>query len=122
MEFFDDAINKTKEVFDAVSQKTSEVITTEKQKFDIASLKSKREKDYAALGKVYYNSVAYDENASDEVKEIVEAIKVKNAEIERLSGEVQKAKNKIVCPVCGAGIDKNSVFCNICGAKLNGEE
>lgn len=122
MEFFDDAINKTKEVFETVSQKTGEVIATEKQKFDIASLKTKREKDYTALGKVYYKIISEDENAPDAAKTIVEAIKAKDAEIERISAEIQKAKNKKVCPSCGAFIDKNSVFCNICGAKLGGGE
>ena len=121
MEFFDDALSKTKEVFETVSQKTGEVITAEKQKFDIASLKTKREKDYAALGKLYYKTVCDDEAAPEEVKTVIEAIKAKTAEIERLYGEVQKAKNKTVCPACGAAIDKNSVFCNICGAKLSGE-
>ena len=122
MEFFDDAISKTKEVFETVSQKTGEVITTEKQKFDIASLKSKREKDYAALGKLYYKTVSGDDNAPEDAKVIIEAIKAKTAEIERLNYEVQKAKNKKICPACGAAIDKNSVFCNICGAKMGGEE
>ena len=54
MGFFEDAISKTKEVFDVVCQKTGEIVTTEKQKISIASLKSKREKDYAALGKIYF--------------------------------------------------------------------
>ncbi|MBO4431996.1 MAG: zinc-ribbon domain-containing protein [Clostridia bacterium] len=122
MEFFDDAISKTKEVFETVSQKTGEVITTEKQKFDIASLKSKREKDFAALGKLYYKALSDDDNAPEDAKVIIEAIKAKNAEIERLFNEIQKTKNKKTCPACGASIDNNSVFCNICGAKLGGEE
>lgn len=122
MDFFDDAINKTKEVFETVSQKTGEVIATEKQKFDIASLKSKREKDYTALGKVYYKMICGGGEAPDEARAIVEAIKAKDAEIERLSGEIQKTKNKKACPACGAFIDKNSVFCSVCGAKLGGEE
>ena len=121
MEFFDDAINKTKEVFEAVSQKTGEVIATEKQKFDIASLKAKREKDYTALGKIYYKMISDGVDAPDGAKAIAESIKAKDTEIERISAEIQKAKNKKVCPVCGAYIDKSSVFCNVCGAKLGGE-
>lgn len=122
MDFFDDALSKTKEVFETVSQKTGEVITTEKQKFGVASLKSKREKDYTALGKFYYKIIKDDEGAPDEAKAIVEAIKTKNAEIERLNAEIQNAKNKRICTACGAAVEKNSVFCNICGAKLGSEE
>lgn len=123
MDFFDDAVNKTKEVFETVSKKTSEVIATEKQKFDLSSLKSKREKDFTALGKVYFEMIKDDENAPDNIKETVENIKAKSAEIERLTAEIQNAKNKRVCPACGAYIDKNSVYCNFCGIKFNdGEE
>ncbi|MBR5923381.1 MAG: zinc-ribbon domain-containing protein [Clostridia bacterium] len=122
MEFFDGAVNKTKEVFETVSMKTSEVIATEKQKFEMSSLKAKREKDFTALGKIYFDIVKDDENASETVKVKVEDIKAKSAEIERLSKEIQSAKNKLICKNCGAGIAKNSVFCNICGAKVGEEE
>ena len=122
MEFFDGAVNKTKEVFETVSMKTSEVIATEKQKFEMSSLKAKREKDFTALGKIYFDIVKDDENASETVKVKVEDIKAKSAEIERLAKEIQNAKNKLICKNCGAGIAKNSVFCNICGAKVGEEE
>ena len=122
MEFFDDAVSKTKEVFETVSKKTSEVFATEKQKFDMASVKTKREKDYTALGKIYFEMIKDDENATDEVKAIVENIKAKTDEIDRLATEIQNAKNKRVCENCGASIDKASLYCNICGTKLSGEE
>ena len=122
MEFFDDAVSKTKEVFETVSKKTSEVITTEKQRFDMASLKSKREKDYTALGKIYFEAVKDDDAASEEVKALMENIKAKTDEIERLAAEIQTAKNKKICDSCGANIDRNSVYCNICGAKQQGSE
>lgn len=122
MEFFDDAVNKTKEVFETVSKKTGEVIATEKQRFDMASLKTKREKDFTALGKVYFEFVKDDEGAPEGVKELVGKIKEKTAEIERLSEEIQNARNRRICPKCGAYIDKKSVYCNICGERLDGEE
>ncbi len=122
MEFFDDAVNKTKEVFETVSKKTSEVIATEKQRFDMTSLKNKREKDFTALGKIYYEFVKDDDGAVEAVKELVSSIKEKSDEIDRLASLIQGAKNKVVCPNCGAGVEKNSIYCNICGAKLGGEE
>ena len=121
MEFFDDAVNKTKEVFQTVSKKTGEVITTEKQKFDMASLKAKCEKDYTALGKIYFEFVKDDEGAPEGVKELVAAIMEKNLEIDRLAAEIQNSKNRRICSNCGANIDKNSIYCNICGAKQDGE-
>ena len=122
MEFFDDAVNKTKEVFETVSKKTGEVIAIEKQKFDMASIKNKREKDYTALGKIYFEFVKDDEGAPEAVKELINNIKEKSAEIDRLAAEVQSAKNRRICPKCGAAIDKNSIYCSACGEKLSFED
>ena len=122
MEFFDEAVNKTKEVFETVSKRTGEVITTEKQRFEMNSLKTKREKDFTALGKIYFELVKDDENAPEEVKQAVEDIRVKSAEIERLAAVIQGAKNKRICKYCGANIAKKSIYCNICGAKVEDDD
>ncbi len=119
MGFLDDAINKTKEVFDVAYKKTDEVVTTEKQKFNIASLKSKREKDYADLGRIYYDLIKDSENLDDEIRKIVDAISEKNDEIARLNEYVQTVKNKRICPNCDAIIDIKSSYCNNCGVKLD---
>ena len=88
----------------------------------MASLKTKREKDYTALGKIYYEFVKDNEDVPEGVKELVDSIKEKSLEIDRLASEIQGAKNRRVCKICGANIDKNSIYCNICGAKLDIEE
>ncbi|MBQ8267590.1 MAG: hypothetical protein IJZ21_04315, partial [Clostridia bacterium] len=119
MGFLDDAINKTKEVFDVACKKTDEVVTIEKQKFNIASLKSKREKDYADLGKIYYELVKDSTDLNDEIRNLVDAIREKDEEIARLNEDIQSIKNKRVCPECNANIDVNSSYCNSCGTKLD---
>lgn len=119
MGFLDDAITKTKEVFDVACKKTDEVVTTQKQKFSIASLESKREKDYADLGKIYFELVKKDTELSDETRNLVDAIIEKNEEIARLNEDIQNIKNKRICPKCNANIDMNSSYCNSCGEKLD---
>ena len=119
MGFLDDAINKTNEVFDVACKKTDEVVTIEKQKFNIASLKSKREKDYADLGKIYYELVKDSTDLNDEIRNLVDAIREKDEEIARLNEDIQSIKNKRVCPECNANIDVNSSYCNSCGTKLD---
>ncbi len=119
MGFLDDAINKTKEVFDIACKKTDEVVTVEKQKFNIASLKSKREKDYADLGRIYFELVKDSTDLTDEVRNLVDAIAEKNEEIARLNEDIQSIKNKRVCPNCNANINVNSSYCNNCGTKLD---
>ncbi len=118
MGFLDDAINKTKEVFDVACQKTGEVVSVEKLKFNVASLKSKREKDYTDLGKIYFELVKDNTDLDDNTRNLVDAIREKNEEIVRLNIDIQNAKNKVYCPSCGAGVAENSSYCNSCGAKL----
>ena len=94
MGFLDDAIIKTKEVLDVACKKTDEIVTVEKQKFNIASLKSKREKVFANLGKIYFEKIKENpEDQSEEVCSLVDDICNKNDEIARLNDEIDKIKN-----------------------------
>lgn len=118
MDFFDDVVNKAKEAIDVASKKTGEVVNTQKQKFDIASLENKRAKDFAVLGEIYYNKIKDGEAQDENISELVLSIKEKSEKIEKLKAEVNSAKNKRICPKCGAAIDQTSNYCNACGEKL----
>lgn len=119
MGFLEDAVGKTKEVFDIACKKTDEILTIEKQKFTLASLKSKREKDFAALGKIYFELVKDDENADEDVLNIVDDIATKSDEIDKLEAEIRYMKYQRICTECGASVDAKSTYCNNCGAKLD---
>ena len=118
MDFFDDVLNKAKEAIDVASKKTGEVVNTQKQKFDIASLENKRAKDFAVLGEIYYNKIKDGEAQDENISELVLSIKEKSEKIEKLKAEVNSAKNKRICPKCGAAIEQTSNYCNACGEKL----
>ena len=118
MDFFDNAVNKAKEVFDVAYKKTNEVVSAQKQKFDVASVENKRAKDFEALGMLYFDIIKDSDIENSEVKNIVEEIKAKNEKIKALREEINNTKNKRICPSCNASISKESVFCNVCGAKL----
>ena len=119
MDFLDNAIDKAREIFDVASKKTTEVVTTQKQKFDVSSIENKRSKDFQKLGEIYYEQIKDTEIENEEIKILVEEIAIKNQKIDELNEEINNAKNKRICPVCSASIDKNSVFCSFCGAKLD---
>ena len=119
MGYLEDAISKTKEVFDVACQRTGEFVVTEKQKFNVASLKSKREKDFAKLGKIYYELILEGMETDEETQILVEEIIQKNEEIDRINEEIQNIKNKRICPNCSANIDAKSSYCNICGIKID---
>lgn len=121
MDFFDNAVNKAKEVFDVAYKKTNEVVNTQKQKFDVSSEENKRAKLYERLGEIYFESLKDAENLEGEIKDLTDEIKEKNEKIKALKEEIYNAKNKRICPNCSANIESNSVFCNKCGAKLEFE-
>lgn len=118
MDFLDDMLSKAKDAIDVASKKTGEVVNTQKQKFDIASLESKRSKDFAVLGEIYYNKIKDGECDDENISELVLAIKEKSDKIDKLKAEINSAKNKRICPKCGAAIDQISNYCNACGEKL----
>ena len=122
MDFFDDAVSKDKEVFGVAKKKTEDVVTTQKQKFDIASMENKLEKDYSALGKLYFKIVENEEIEDENVKSIVEMIKEKNQKITEIKEEMSANKNKKICPKCLAEIDVGAVFCSACGERINIDE
>lgn len=118
MDFFDDMLSKAKDAIDVASKKTGEVVNTQKQKFDIAALESKRAKDFAVLGEIYYNKIKDGEASDENISELVLSIKEKSDKIDKLKAEINNAKNKRICPKCGAAIDQISNYCNACGEKL----
>ncbi len=118
MDFLDDAVTKAKEVIDVVSQKTGEVVGVGKQKLDIATLESKRKKDFELLGMLYFEKVKDETVEDDSIGRLIVSITEKNEKIDRLKAEVNSAKNKRTCPHCGALIEKDSIYCSICGEKL----
>ena len=117
-DFFDNAFDKAKNAFEVAYKKTGEVLSAEKIKFGISSLKTKREKLYAKLGKNYFDSLTETASLSDENKALYDEIVEINTKIEDLSNELNFVKSNRLCPNCGAVIDENAVFCSKCGAKI----
>lgn len=122
MDFFDNAVVKAKEAFDIAYKKTNEVVNTSKQKFDIATLQNKRQKDFEALGEIYYNLIKDSEIEDSKIQIIVAAINEKNEKITAINEEINATKHRRICPVCSAVISEEAVYCSVCGAKLTIDE
>lgn len=94
MEFFDNALNKAKDVFDVACHKTDEIVTIQKQKFSIATLKRKRSADLEKLGIIYFKLICNEEIEDEETLGLVEEIKDKTVKIKDLRAEMQAVKEK----------------------------
>lgn len=118
MDFLENAVAKAKEVFDVAYAKTETCVNTQKQKFDLASEENKLTKEFAKLGKLIYTTMGEELPREGEAAEILAAIAEKEAKIAELKAEINNAKNRRLCPQCGAAISNDAQFCSFCGAKL----
>ena len=99
-----------------VSQKAKEVSEVAKLKMDIHTKEDFVEKQFAILGRAYYE--ANKENASekdaDQFAVITEAIE----EIKRMNQQVMDIQGVLQCPSCGKKVPTGNAFCSDCGAKM----
>lgn len=100
-----------------VSQKAKDVSEIAKLKIDIRSKEDFVEKQYAALGKAYYEAHKNDEEAKESAQFYV--IEEALIEIERMKEQILKLQGASACPRCGAKMPEGAVFCSSCGAKMN---
>ena len=90
MEFFENAVNKAKDVFGVVATKTGEVVTTGKQKLDIATLENKLAKDFERLGRAYFETIKDNDDIDDKFANIKESIVEKQTQISKIKEEMGK--------------------------------
>ncbi len=89
MDFFENAVNKAKDVFDVACKKTGEVVNTGKQKLDIATLENKVSKDFEKLGRVYFEQIKDLEDLDEKTVKLKTAILEKLAEINKIKEEME---------------------------------
>ena len=119
MGIFENAISKTKDIIEVACVRTDEILTTEKIKFKIASVKSKKKKEYAKLGKICFNELKNNDDLDENLRALVDEITAMNEEISYLNDQLQILKNRRVCTNCGAGVEENSTYCSKCGTKFD---
>lgn len=100
-----------------VSQKAKEVSEVAKLKMDIHTKEDFVEKQYAALGRAYYE--ANKENVDEKDAEAFRVIKEAIDEIERMTQQVLDIQGVVQCPNCGKKVPSDNSFCSDCGAKLD---
>ena len=100
-----------------VSQKAKEVSEVAKLKMDIHTKEDFVEKQYAALGRAYYeaNKNNVSEKDAAQFRVIGEAIE----EIKRMNQQVLDIQGVIQCPNCGKKLPIGTSFCSDCGTKMN---
>ena len=126
MELFDKLSETIVSAGKDVGQKAKDVSEIAKLKMDIKSKEDFVEKQYAELGKAYY-----EKHKDDETEETGEngektpeqehfyLISEALGEIERMRAEVLKIQGAAECPKCGAKMPQGAAFCSNCGTKMD---
>ena len=119
MSFFDDVKESLVSAGKDVSQKAKEVSGVARLKLDVKTKEDFVTKQYAELGRMYYEQHKEDEEAANEeqLKVIREALE----EIERMKAEILNLQGASECPNCGAKMPLGAAFCSSCGTKLENE-
>lgn len=117
MDFFDKLGETLATAGKDVGQKAKDVSEAAKLRLDIRSKEDFVEKQYEALGKLYYEE--HKDEPDCEQAEQIFLIKEALEEIERMKAEVLKIHGSTECQDCGAKMPEEAAFCSNCGAKLN---
>lgn len=91
-----------------VSQKAKEVSGVAKLKLDVKSKEDYVEKQYAELGRTYFDAHRDDEENAE--NEQFTVIKEALAEIERMKAEILNLQGARECPNCGARMPQGASF------------
>ena len=100
-----------------VSQKAKEVSEIAKLKMDIRTKEDFVEKQFADLGRAYYEATK--ENAVGDDIERFQVIEEAMAEVNRMKQQVLEIQGAVQCPKCGKKVPAGTTFCSDCGAKIN---
>ncbi|GHU41318.1 hypothetical protein FACS1894111_03410 [Clostridia bacterium] len=123
MDFFQKLGETLTEAGKEVSQKAGEVTATARLNLAIRSKQDFIQKQYAQIGKQYYELHQGD---TEELFEEMTAIRDALLEITRLEDELAEAKNQKRCISCGEFTGADAVYCPKCGEKqeavFEGEE
>ena len=90
-----------------------------KIKIDIHNKEVFLEKQFALLGKAFYEA-----HKDEDIEEQVYFTSIKEAEIElaQLNADLLAAQGSVECPACGSKQPQDKAFCADCGAALNKSE
>lgn len=99
-----------------VSEKAKEASSIAKLKLDIHTKEEFLTKQYAELGKAFYQA---HKNEDVPERSFFATIAEAEEELDRLNNELMDLQGAVRCPKCGSKQSDDNVFCNQCGTNLN---
>ena len=117
----DDVMVNVKSAANSVGKKTNEIVDYSKLRFTASGLNNEIRKKYQTLGEEVYTSTKIGSEDTKSIELLIKEIDELKAQLQATKEQITYAKNKIICPVCKAELNKDSLFCNKCGAKIESD-
>ena len=124
MEFLDMLGKKASEAYKVTADKTGKIAKETKMKLRIGELKNQVNGLYQKIGKEIYEKHVLKEKYENKemVEELCTQIDVLSDEIDDLSDQCLKLRDKKQCKKCFKEVNKEDNFCPNCGEKLEIDE
>ncbi len=118
MAFFEDFLNKAKDVAGVVEEKTTDFVSVTKLKMALSDVKREMAATMEGLGRLVYDAHKTDADVSELMQQAYE----RAAELEAKQRELEKAlcvyQNASVCEACGTVNTDDAHFCKSCGKEI----
>lgn len=118
MAFFEDFLNKAKDVAEVVEEKTTDFVSATKLKMALSDVKREMSATMEGLGRLVYDAHKTDAD----VTELTEQAYARAAELEAKQRDLEKAlcayQKACVCDACGVVNADDAHFCKACGKEL----
>lgn len=115
MEFFNDLGKKFSHAARTVQERTREGVESTRLSADLRAARGELERQFAELGRAYYESVTGETPVPDE---LVARVRATLEQIEALTAQRERARQQTRCPSCGAVQSGEARFCSNCGRPM----
>ena len=88
------------------------------RRISAAELNGEISKRYESLGRMVYDAQKTDNDATDLVRECVNAIDDLYEQLDAVNEQISSMRNRTVCKGCGAENPQSANYCSKCGKKL----
>lgn len=116
MAFFDDLASQITRVGNSAVQKTQAATEVAKLNGQISADEKRIQSLYTNLGVMYFQK--YGEDPDPDFIGICQEISHSQERIAFFRHQILEARSQMLCPSCGAVIDKGATFCGYCGYRM----
>lgn len=115
MDFFNGLGKKFTEAARSVQELTRESVESSRLTADLRSARSELDRQYAELGRAYYESLS---DGSEVPGALISRVRATLEEIDGLMAQKERSRTQVRCPGCGAMQSGGARFCSACGRRM----